>query len=114
MATCRTIIDVQKGELTMMVHDQKITFNIFKAMKFPNDEKDEECFRLNVIDSIIQNTDAMQLSTDKLKSYITNMSDKELDDAILKCINYLDGAFRFRSAPHVESLELPKMSESSH
>ncbi|PIN09081.1 DNA-directed DNA polymerase [Handroanthus impetiginosus] len=34
LATSRTLIDVQKGELTMRVQDQQITFNVFKAMKF--------------------------------------------------------------------------------
>ena len=45
----------------------------------------------------------MQLSTDKLEACITNMTDRELDDEILECIDYLD-----RTTPHVENLKLPK------
>ncbi|PIN15125.1 DNA-directed DNA polymerase [Handroanthus impetiginosus] len=41
----RTPIDVQKGELTMRVQGQQITFNVFKAMKFPNES--DECFSVN-------------------------------------------------------------------
>ncbi|PIN25940.1 hypothetical protein CDL12_01309 [Handroanthus impetiginosus] len=41
-ATGRTLTNVQKGELTMGVQDQHITFNVFKAMKFPN--RSDECF----------------------------------------------------------------------
>ncbi|XP_060969103.1 uncharacterized protein LOC133036595 [Cannabis sativa] len=51
LATGRTLIDVQNGELTMRVNDQKVTFNVFNAMRFPDEI--EECSRLSVIDSIV-------------------------------------------------------------
>ena len=38
--TGRTLIDVQKGELTMRVLDQDVSFNVFNAMNFP--KKNEE------------------------------------------------------------------------
>ncbi|XP_024962430.1 uncharacterized protein LOC112502678 [Cynara cardunculus var. scolymus] len=50
LATGRTLIDVQKGELTMRVNDQDVTFNVFKSMKYP-DEKDE-CSNLSFIESL--------------------------------------------------------------
>ena len=112
LATCRTVIDVQKRELIMKVQDQEITFNFFKAMKFPNNETGEECFRLDVIDSIIQNTYAMKLSTDKLESCITNMTGRELNDKILECINYLDEASRSDRHHKQKSWNYRKRSES--
>ncbi|XP_060957656.1 uncharacterized protein LOC133029180 [Cannabis sativa] len=51
LATGRTLIDVQNGELTMRVNDQKVTFNVFNAMRFPDEI--EECSRISVIDSIV-------------------------------------------------------------
>ncbi|XP_062103285.1 uncharacterized protein LOC133814326 [Humulus lupulus] len=51
LATRRTLIDVQKGELTMRVNDQQVTFNLFNAMKFLDEV--EECSRLSVIESIV-------------------------------------------------------------
>ena len=42
LATGRTLIDVQRGELTMRVKDEQVTFNMFKAMKMPT--KTECCF----------------------------------------------------------------------
>ncbi|KAM6543849.1 hypothetical protein CsatB_008296 [Cannabis sativa] len=51
LATGRTLIDVKNGELTMRVNDQKVTFNVFNAMRFPNEI--EECSCLSVIDSIV-------------------------------------------------------------
>ncbi|XP_062093791.1 uncharacterized protein LOC133799817 [Humulus lupulus] len=54
LATGRTLIDVQNGELTMRVNDQQVTFSVFKAMKFPDDI--EECPRLSVIESLVAET----------------------------------------------------------
>ncbi|XP_062076221.1 uncharacterized protein LOC133780582 [Humulus lupulus] len=51
LATRRTLINVQKGELTMRVNDQQVTFNVFNAMKFLDEV--EECSRLSVIKSIV-------------------------------------------------------------
>ena len=106
MATGRTVIDVQKRELTMKVQDQEVTFNVLKSMKFLSDEKEEECFRIDVVDSIIQDTDT--ISTDKLEACITNMTDSESDAKILECINNFDKSFRFKVTLPIESLDLPK------
>ncbi|KAA0047821.1 uncharacterized protein E6C27_scaffold133G00730 [Cucumis melo var. makuwa] len=38
-ALCRALIDVYQGELTMQLNDQKVTFNVVNAMKFPSDAK---------------------------------------------------------------------------
>ena len=51
MATGQTLIDVQKGEFTMRVQDQNVTFNVFNAMKFPSDE--EECFKVEVLEATV-------------------------------------------------------------
>ncbi|XP_063949903.1 uncharacterized protein LOC135152745 [Daucus carota subsp. sativus] len=50
LATGQTLIDVQKGELTMRVQDQSVTFKLFNAMKFPTDE--EECFRVEPLEAV--------------------------------------------------------------
>ncbi|XP_062118827.1 uncharacterized protein LOC133832506 [Humulus lupulus] len=41
-------VDVKNGELTMRVQDEKVTFNVFKAMKFPDEV--EECSVVSVVD----------------------------------------------------------------
>ncbi|XP_063949912.1 uncharacterized protein LOC135152753 [Daucus carota subsp. sativus] len=50
LATGQTLIDVQKGELTMRVQDQSVTFKVFNAMKFPTDE--EECFKVEPLEAV--------------------------------------------------------------
>ena len=76
LATGRTLIDVQKGELTMRVQDQEVKFNVFKAMKFPADE--EECFRMEIIDRIVNEDMGKSLSNDPLET--TLLGDEEFDD----------------------------------
>ncbi|XP_062089713.1 uncharacterized protein LOC133796257 [Humulus lupulus] len=50
LSTIRTLIDVQKGELTMRVQDEKVTFNVFKAMRFHVEV--EECSVVIMVDSL--------------------------------------------------------------
>ncbi|XP_024990619.1 uncharacterized protein LOC112524908 [Cynara cardunculus var. scolymus] len=49
-ATRRTLIDVQKGELTMRLQDQKVTFNVFNSLKCL--DYLEECLRIAEIDEM--------------------------------------------------------------
>ncbi|KAJ9563430.1 hypothetical protein OSB04_008590 [Centaurea solstitialis] len=49
LATGRTLIDVQKGELTMRVHDQRVTFNVLDSLKYPDER--EECSTLSEIET---------------------------------------------------------------
>ncbi|XP_006577524.1 uncharacterized protein [Glycine max] len=42
ISTASCIVDMGKGELELSVEDQKISFNLFEAMKHPNDQK--ACF----------------------------------------------------------------------
>ncbi|KAL5545591.1 hypothetical protein UlMin_005278 [Ulmus minor] len=77
LATGRTLIDVQKGELTMRVQDEHVTFNVFQSMKFPSDM--EECSVISVADSLV----AEQLERcceDSLQS--TMLDDSNLEDEI--------------------------------
>ncbi|KAA3470737.1 signal transducer and activator of transcription A-like [Gossypium australe] len=68
LATTRTLIDVQKGELTMKVNDQQITFNVFYAMKCA--EENEECHAIGFLDSSIE---------EEFASFFHNNSDDDGD-----------------------------------
>ena len=47
LATGRALIDVQKCELTIRVQDEQVTFNVFKEIKFSNDDNVGDCFRID-------------------------------------------------------------------
>ncbi|KAI3698001.1 hypothetical protein L6452_31110 [Arctium lappa] len=48
LATGRTLIDVHKGELTMRVNDQQVTFNVFRSLKFHGEV--EDCSALDILE----------------------------------------------------------------
>ncbi|XP_020208839.1 uncharacterized protein LOC109793780 [Cajanus cajan] len=50
MKTTKVIIDVDDGKLKVRVHGDEVNFNIFEAVKHPNDKKD--CFRVDVMDEV--------------------------------------------------------------
>ncbi|XP_012458224.1 uncharacterized protein LOC105779019 [Gossypium raimondii] len=47
----RTRIDVQKGELIMQVQDEQVTFNVLKALRYPDEVKD--CFTISEEDPLV-------------------------------------------------------------
>ncbi|XP_015970267.1 uncharacterized protein LOC107493725 [Arachis duranensis] len=50
LATTRAIIDVEKGETTLKVHDEKMIINVFKSMQYPP-EKDKH-MRVEMIEEL--------------------------------------------------------------
>lgn len=51
LATGKTLIDVQKGKLTMRVDDEQVTFDVLNAMCFPDEI--EECSAVGVLDDLV-------------------------------------------------------------
>ncbi|XP_016199624.1 uncharacterized protein LOC107640629 [Arachis ipaensis] len=52
LATARAIIDVEKGEMVLRVHDEQMVLNIFKAMQYPS--KKENCMRIDMVDTLVE------------------------------------------------------------
>ncbi|KAH9647957.1 hypothetical protein KPL70_025394 [Citrus sinensis] len=74
LATGKTLINVQKGELTMRVNDQQVTFNVLDAMKSPDEI--EDCNFISVVDFIV----AERLYSCCSKEEINVVTFEELDD----------------------------------
>ncbi|XP_016173072.1 uncharacterized protein LOC107615529 [Arachis ipaensis] len=53
LATGGAIIDVQKGELVLRLHEEKMVFNVFKAMSYPK-ESIGECMMVDTIEKLVQ------------------------------------------------------------
>ncbi|XP_073135969.1 uncharacterized protein [Henckelia pumila] len=51
LETGKALIDVQKGELLLRVGEEKISFDVFNALKFS--QFNEECFQIDVADSLL-------------------------------------------------------------
>ena len=52
LATRKTLIDVQKGELIMRANEQQVTFNVLGAMKSPDEIEDYNF--INVVDFVVR------------------------------------------------------------
>ena len=74
LARGKTLIDVQKGELTMRVNDQHVTFNVLDAMKSPDEI--EDCNFISVVDFVV----AERLHSCCSKEEINAVTFEELDD----------------------------------
>ncbi|KAL0408280.1 UNVERIFIED_CONTAM: hypothetical protein Sradi_1762400 [Sesamum radiatum] len=61
LATGKALIDVQKGQLTLRINDEEVTFNVFKAIKHPQ-VVDHEAFSIDCIEMLQK--DCMNLSND--------------------------------------------------
>ncbi|PIN13095.1 DNA-directed DNA polymerase [Handroanthus impetiginosus] len=101
LATGRTLIDVQKGELTMRVQDQQITFNVFNAMKFPNES--DKCFSVSLFDNLAGNESIAKQPLNPLERALLDLIDEENEED-LEVVKTLD-ASKFFKSKGVESLE---------
>ena len=51
LATGRTMIDVQRGELKLRVQNDEIKFNVFEAVRHPT--KSNKCFMTETVEAIV-------------------------------------------------------------
>ena len=87
------IVDMGKGKLELGVEDQKVSFDLFEAMKHPNDKK--TCFDLDKVEQEIELAAiAMALHSPLEKALINHVEclTKEKECEVQTCIKELDGA----------------------
>ncbi|KAL2518237.1 Uncharacterized protein Adt_14484 [Abeliophyllum distichum] len=80
LATGRAVIDVQKGELMLKVNDEHITFNVFKAIKFPSSP--DSYFEIGATDQKKINSSTLKNQSDQKKHIPINKpkSEEKLSD----------------------------------
>ncbi|XP_016195396.1 uncharacterized protein LOC107636394 [Arachis ipaensis] len=64
LATRRTFIDVQKGEVTLRVNEDQYVLNAVKAMQYP--DTPEECMRIDIIDPLVEEVHAIERLEEEL------------------------------------------------
>ncbi|XP_016199695.1 uncharacterized protein LOC107640705 [Arachis ipaensis] len=52
LATARAIIDVEKGEIVLRMHDEQMVLNVFKAMQYPAEK--ENYMRIDMVDNLVE------------------------------------------------------------
>ncbi|XP_075499729.1 uncharacterized protein LOC142538253 [Primulina tabacum] len=91
LATGRALIDVQKGELVLRLNDEKVTFNVFRSMKYPVGPSD--CYRIDAIDDIVECSVQDTLIEDPLEKILVSPKSTESDkEEVEECMNYLEGS----------------------
>ncbi|XP_073121740.1 uncharacterized protein [Henckelia pumila] len=87
LATGKALIDVQKEELHLRVGEEKISFDVFNALKFS--QNDEKCFLIDVVDSLlydyVQDTFQEPLEAALISPHRDDIfnGDKKRDDGLL-------------------------------
>ncbi|MED6177173.1 hypothetical protein PIB30_095473 [Stylosanthes scabra] len=86
LATGRALIDVQKGELTLRVHNEEMVIKIFENMLYMEKKDSENCMRIDVINLLnkeLQMEDNLFKSQAKLKesSSLKSKDEKEVPNA---------------------------------
>ncbi|XP_024033495.1 uncharacterized protein LOC112095621 [Citrus clementina] len=76
LVTGKTLIDVQKGELTIKVNDQQVTFNVLETVRNPDEV--EDCNFLSVVDLVV--ADRMDRCCSNVLDKVTTFEDVEEED----------------------------------
>ncbi|KAK8925800.1 hypothetical protein KSP39_PZI018378 [Platanthera zijinensis] len=110
LATGRTLIDVQKGELTMRVNNKHITFNVLKAMKFPHRDEDnmEVVNNISICDYNLNNKSENQ--DDLLTQILTYEDLSDDEDESHECLQLIERLTVWSRKP--EPLEIPEKSSA--
>ncbi|GKF78546.1 DNA-directed DNA polymerase, partial [Tanacetum coccineum] len=75
LATARAMIDVFNKKITLKVGSEEVIFDVDQSMKKPC-TKDDECYRIDDLDTVIQSTAQERLENDNLGDDI-NRPDSE-------------------------------------
>ena len=87
LATGRALIDVQKGELKLRVNEEEVTFNVFKAMRYP--EPTESCFAIDVMEEGIEQQ--ITKPVDALEASLTLSGELDNEDELIEeVLKWLD------------------------
>ncbi|XP_075479310.1 uncharacterized protein LOC142520193 [Primulina tabacum] len=90
LATGRALIDVEKGELVLRLNDEKVTFNVFRSMKYLGSS---DCYRIDAIDDIVECSVQDTFIEDPLEMLLVNPKSTESDrEEVEECMNYLEGS----------------------
>ncbi|KAI9084647.1 hypothetical protein K1719_033429 [Acacia pycnantha] len=93
LATARTLIDVEKGEVTLRVDNEQVIFNMQKASKFHDDSA--QCSFVDTLDAVIPQESYASMIKDPLEAFsIGEKSFEKFDEDVVEEL------FHFDSFPH--------------
>ena len=107
LATRRALIDVQEGKLELRVQDERVTFIVFDATKFPSEA--DSYLKVDVIEEVMTASFGTITTATPLEAYLVNSKMVEkLEDSNLQLCHELFKAQPVVSQPFSDTLTLDK------
>ncbi|PON56823.1 hypothetical protein PanWU01x14_178660 [Parasponia andersonii] len=111
LATEMMVIDVYKGELTMRVKDQTISFNVFKKVDSPSSI--DECYRMDLMKENIEKNSLKEALLISHESSIVHSVEVEVKKAQENTSVVEASQHSFKSNPLIRVM-MSSLSSSSH
>ncbi|XP_022871446.1 uncharacterized protein LOC111390615 [Olea europaea var. sylvestris] len=103
LATGRALIDFQKGQLILRLGEEHVTFNVFKAIRYPAES--DSCFQIDVIDNTVNDTLQLHNPPDPYEACIIHSQSTQSDSNQIEiCARNLEANPPYRRRPHFEEL----------
>ena len=98
LATGRAMIDVQRGELKLRVQEDEVKFNVFEAVRHP--EESDTCFMTETVEAIVSSQNGL---TDPLKASLVQSDSKNIGEEAEDYVKWMD-SFEPNKRKYFESL----------
>ena len=85
LATGRAVIDVQKRELKLRVRDDEVRFNVFNALRHP--EESDACFMIEAVEAIVPSQSGL---TNPLEASLVQDAKKELSEEAKEYVKWMN------------------------
>ena len=72
LATARALIDVEEGKLILRVGEEQVIFRMSKALKHPSSTCDDSCFKIDVVDELVDQCFEESFSLDLLENELVH------------------------------------------
>ncbi|XP_070044876.1 uncharacterized protein [Nicotiana tomentosiformis] len=104
LSTRKALVDVEAGELTFQVGNEKVVFHMCKSMRQPNSNK--VCSFVDLVtEVIVHDTSALINVEDPLEDVLLNHEDDE-KEGFVECANALQGMGSYSYGPRKLSLDV--------
>ena len=98
LATGRAMIDVQRGELKLRVHEDEVKFNVFEAVRHPAES--DTCFMAEIVEAIVSNRSGL---TDPLEASLMENESENLSEEAEEYVKWMN-SFGHNRRKYFESL----------
>ncbi|XP_070056028.1 uncharacterized protein [Nicotiana tomentosiformis] len=104
LATGKALVDVEAGELTFWVGNEKVVFHVCKSMRQPN--SNEVCSFVDLVTVVIVDDASAMMNVDDTLEVVLLNHDDDVKDDYVECVNALQGMGSYTYESRKLSLDL--------